>query len=85
MRKNFNATPKIKHNDQRENIFQTKCKFKGDLCDLIIDGGIESNCVSKNLVKRLGLETQLHPHPYKIRCLDKQPRNFVKKTVYGRF
>ena len=39
IRRNFHATPRIKPNDQRENIFQTKCKIKNKVCDLIIDGG----------------------------------------------
>ena len=34
IRRNFHATPKIKHNDQRENVFQTKCKIKDKICDL---------------------------------------------------
>ena len=50
IRRNFHATPRIKPNDQRENIFQTKCKIKNKVCDLIIDGGSETNCISKDLV-----------------------------------
>ena len=39
IRRNFHATPKAKKSDQRESIFQTKCKIKERVCDLIIDGG----------------------------------------------
>ena len=39
IRRNFHATSKIKPTDQRENIFQTKCKIKSKICDLIIDEG----------------------------------------------
>ena len=46
IRRNFHATPKIKPNDKRENIFQTKCKIKSKICDSIIDGGSATNCVS---------------------------------------
>ena len=79
MRKNFNATPKIKHNDQRENIFQTKCKIKDKIYDQIIDGGSESNCVSKNLVQALDLETKVRPHPYKLKWLDM----LCKEKMFG--
>ena len=39
IQRNFHATPKAKKSDQRESIFQTKCKIKERVCDLIIDGG----------------------------------------------
>ena len=40
IRRNFHATPKGKKSDQRESIFQTKCRIKDKVCDLIIDGGV---------------------------------------------
>lgn len=70
IRRNFHATPKSEKISQRENIFQTKCRVSNDLCDLIINSGSESNCMSKELVKRLNLTTQPHPRPYKLRWLD---------------
>ncbi|XP_057526414.1 uncharacterized protein LOC130805648 [Amaranthus tricolor] len=79
IRRNFHATPRIKPNDQRENIFQTKCKIKNKVCDLIIDGGSKTNCVSKDLVQTLDLETKPHPHPYKLKWLDSKASGFVKK------
>lgn len=85
IRRNFHATPKINPNDQRENIFQTKCKIKDKICDLIIDGGSESNCVSKDLVNTLGLETKNHPHPYKLKWLDNKASGFVKKRCLVQF
>lgn len=53
----LHIAPQFKNLDQRENIFQTKCKIGNNICDLIIDGGSESNCVSRELVKNLGLAT----------------------------
>ena len=45
IRRNFHATPRGKKSDQRENIFQTKYKVQDQVCDFIIDGGSETNCV----------------------------------------
>ena len=85
IRRNFHASPKIKPNDQRENIFQTKCKIKSKICDLIIDGGSETNCVSKDLVQTLDLETKPHPHPYKLKWLDSKASGYVKKRCLIQF
>ena len=85
VRRNFHATPKIAKIDQRENIFQTKCRINGSLCDLIIDSGSDSNCVSKDLVTQLHLETTPHPHPYKLRWLDEQTANYVKRQCLVNF
>ena len=37
--RSFHTTPKGRKSDQREKIFQTKCRVSDKLCDLIIDGG----------------------------------------------
>jgi hypothetical protein len=79
IRRSFNTTLSAKKSDQRENIFQTKCKVKGKVCDLIIDGGSETNCVSQGLVKELNLETKSHPHPYKLKWLDNKASGVVNK------
>ncbi|XP_057520819.1 uncharacterized protein LOC130801075 [Amaranthus tricolor] len=52
---------------------------QGKVCDLIIDGGSESNCVSKQLVSELSLETRPHPHPYKIKWLDNKASGSVNR------
>ena len=49
------------------------------MCDLIINGGSESNCVSKQLVSELNLETKPHPHPYKMKWLDNKASGSVNK------
>ena len=46
IRRNFHTTPKEKRVDQRESVFQTKCRVQNRVCNLIIDGGSETNCVS---------------------------------------
>ncbi|XP_021737043.1 uncharacterized protein LOC110703571 [Chenopodium quinoa] len=64
---------------QRQHIFITKCKIKGEVCDLIVDGGSEANTVSKTLIARLGLTTKNHPHPYKLSWLDSNSSTGVRK------
>lgn len=85
VRRNFHATPKCDKTSQRENIFQTKCRVNKELFDLIIDSGSESNCVSRDLVKKLNLTTRTHPRPYKLRCLDEHTGNYVKKQCLINF
>ena len=85
VRRNFHATPKGKQTDQRESVFQTKCRVQGRVCDLIIDGGSETNCVSHQLVQDLKLNTRDHPNPYKLRWLDSKAEGFVKKQCLINF
>ncbi|XP_021721392.1 uncharacterized protein LOC110688949 [Chenopodium quinoa] len=70
---------------QRQHIFITKCKIKGEVCDLIVDGGSEANTVSKTLIARLGLTTTNHPHPYKLSWLDSNSSTGVRKQCMVSF
>ena len=55
IRRSLHTASKEKESNQRENIFQTKCRIGDKVCDLIIDGGSESNCVCLDLVTDLRL------------------------------
>ncbi|GAV87742.1 hypothetical protein CFOL_v3_31168, partial [Cephalotus follicularis] len=55
--------------DQRENIFQSRCIIKERVCSLIIDGGSCTNVVAITLVDKLKLPTTAHPSPYKLQWL----------------
>ncbi|XP_062230062.1 uncharacterized protein LOC133927630 [Phragmites australis] len=55
---------------QRHNLFQSRCKVKGQVCRFIIDGGSCNNIVSALLVEKLGLQTRRHPHPYHMQWLN---------------
>ena len=48
-------------NEQRENIFQTRCKVKDRVCNMIIDGASCTNVASTELVEKLGSHTTKHP------------------------
>jgi hypothetical protein len=55
---------------QRHNLFQSRCKVKGQVCHFIIDGGSCNNIVSALLVEKLGLQPRRHPHPYHMQWLN---------------
>ena len=56
--------------EQRENIFHTRCTVNGRVCSLIVDGGSCANVASTTLVEKLQLKTEPHPHPYSIQWLN---------------
>ena len=52
--------------EQRRSLFSTRCKCEGKCCDVIIDSGSTDNLVSEEMVTKLKLKRQKHPHPYRI-------------------
>nr|GEV47197.1 hypothetical protein [Tanacetum cinerariifolium] len=64
----------------RNNIFHTKCKTKGKVCTVIVDGGICDNMVAKTMVDKLKLPVQDHPEPYQLTWLKKG--NVVRVTQW---
>ena len=55
---------------QRENIFHTRCHINNMVCSMIIDGGSCINVTSTTLVENLNLPTWKHPRPYKLQWLN---------------
>ena len=51
--------------DQRDNLFHTRCFVKGTACSLVIDSGSCTNVVSSMLIKRLQISK-----PYKLQWLN---------------
>ena len=58
----------IKHEErlQRHNLFQMFLIVHDYRVRVIIDGRSCNNLVSSDLVKKLGLTTRAHPHPYHV-------------------
>nr|XP_009769379.1 PREDICTED: uncharacterized protein LOC104220246 [Nicotiana sylvestris] len=56
--------------EQRENIFHTRCGIKGKTCSMIIDSGSCANVVSSYFVEKLGLACMKHPTPYRLQWLN---------------
>uniref|UniRef100_A0A2N9FXB1 RNA-directed DNA polymerase n=1 Tax=Fagus sylvatica TaxID=28930 RepID=A0A2N9FXB1_FAGSY len=55
---------------QRENIFHTRCHVNNKVCSMIIDGGSCTNVASTILVEKLNLPTLKHSRPYKLQWLN---------------
>jgi hypothetical protein len=51
---------------QRENIFHTRCHINNKVCNIIIDGGSCTNVASTIVVEKLNLPTLKHLRPYKL-------------------
>ena len=51
---------------QRSNLFRTRCKSGGKVCNVIVDGGSTNNLVAEEMVQKLGLRRMRHPCPYRI-------------------
>ena len=71
------------NDNQRENIFHTKCTINGKLCSLIIDRGSCNNVASSRLVSKLNLEEKEKseaPKRNKKRKSEAPKRNKKKKS-----
>ncbi|XP_056852813.1 uncharacterized protein LOC130502019 [Raphanus sativus] len=58
-----------------------KCLVQGKVCSLIIDGGSCVNVASETMVKKLGLQVQKHPKPYRLQWLNEQGEMRVSDQV----
>jgi hypothetical protein len=55
---------------QREDIFHTRCHVNNKVCSMIIDGGSCTNAASTILVEKLNSPTLKHSRPYKLQWLN---------------
>ncbi|KAK8554938.1 hypothetical protein V6N13_016192 [Hibiscus sabdariffa] len=69
VKRSLNAQP-AQNEQQRENIFHTRCNVLDKVCVVIIDSGSCTNVASSVMVDKLGLKTTKHPHPYKLQWLN---------------
>ena len=67
--------------NQRHTLFQTKCVIKERSCRMIIDGGSCNNLASSDMVEKLALTTNPHPHPYYIQWLNNSGKAKVTRLV----
>ncbi|KAF7839264.1 uncharacterized protein G2W53_007746 [Senna tora] len=72
-------------NEQRENIFHTRCLVNNKVCSLIIDGGSVTNVASTRMVEKLNLPIIRHPRPYKLQWLNECGEIKVDKQVLVSF
>ena len=70
---------------QRENIFHTRCHINSKVCSMIIDGGSYTDVASTTFVEKLNLPTLKHPRPYKLQWLNDCGEVKVNKQVLVSF
>ncbi|KAF8048350.1 hypothetical protein N665_2555s0001 [Sinapis alba] len=89
-RRSLSVHSRADEEEQRENMFHTRCLVKDRLCSLIIDGGSFTNVASVSIVNKLGLETMKPPTPYNLQWLSDQgdmrvTKKFVVPLEIGRY
>ncbi|XP_040955923.1 uncharacterized protein [Gossypium hirsutum] len=80
IKRSLNTQP-TKEEQQRENIFHTRCLVNDKVCVVIIDGGSCTNVASSVMVEKLGLKTTKHPNLYKLLWLNNGGEIKVNKQV----
>ena len=70
---------------QRENIFHTRCHINNKVCSMIIDGWSYTNVASTTLVENLNLPILKQPRPYKLQWLNDCGEVKVNKQVLVSF
>jgi len=71
--------------NQRENIFHSRCQINNKTCSLIIDSGSCVNVASTRVVDKLGLKTIPLAKPYKLSWLSEEGEIKVDKQVLINF
>ena len=66
---------------QKDNIFHTRCHINNKVCGMIIDSGSCVNVVSVILVRKLNLNTMKYKKPYKLQWLNECCEIIVTKQV----
>ncbi|CAA7047422.1 unnamed protein product [Microthlaspi erraticum] len=69
----------VQKEEQRENLFHSRCLVQEKVCSLIIDGGSCTNVASEAMVEKLGLVTQKHPKPYQLQWINETGDMSVKE------
>ena len=61
------------------------CTSRGKVCQVIIDSGNCENMVSKEMVDKLKLCCETHPHPYRITWFKKGNESIINKRCLIKF
>ncbi|XP_056855037.1 uncharacterized protein LOC130504448 [Raphanus sativus] len=80
-RRTLNLQAKTDGDEQRENLFHTRCMVHGKVCSLVIDGGSCTNVASETMVEKLGLKVIKRPTAYKLQWLNHEGELEVKHQV----
>jgi hypothetical protein len=85
VQRTLSATAGDDDNRQRHNLFNMFLIIKDYRVHTIIDGGSCNNLVNIEVVKKLGLTTGEHPHPYHIQWFNNNGKFKVTKTAKVHF
>jgi hypothetical protein len=55
--------------DSRIKLFHIRVIMRHTMVDTLIDSGSQSNLILEELVKKLGLKTQIHHNPYTLKWI----------------
>ncbi|KAG7530867.1 Zinc finger CCHC-type [Arabidopsis thaliana x Arabidopsis arenosa] len=80
-RRTLSIQTRTEEEEQRENLFHTRCLVHEKVCSLIIDGGSCTNVASETMVRKLGLKPQKHPKPYQLQWLNDDGEMSVENQV----
>ena len=80
-RKTSSVKQKEEDQNQRENLFHSRCQIQDKVCNLIIGGGSCTNVTSTFLVEKLNLNVQKHSRPYTLQWLSEDGDLKVQKQV----
>jgi hypothetical protein len=65
--------------DCRSNLFHIRVIMRHTKIDTLIDSGSQSNLISEELVKQLGLKTQTHHKPYTLKWIRNHHQMHITK------
>jgi hypothetical protein len=71
--------------DYRNNLFHIRVIMRHTKIDTLMDSGSQSNLISEELVKQLGLKTQLHHKPYTLKWISNHHQMHITKQCTIKF
>jgi hypothetical protein len=71
--------------DSRSKLFHIRVIMKHTKIDTLIDSGSQSNLISKEVVKKLGLNTKMHNKPYSLNWKSKDHKLPITKQCIIKF
>jgi hypothetical protein len=71
--------------DCRSKLFHIRVIMRHTKVDTLIDSGYQSNLISKELVKQLGLKTQMHHNPYTLKWIRNNHQMHITKQCTLKF
>jgi hypothetical protein len=71
--------------DCRRKLFHIRVIMRRTKIDILIDSGSQSNLISEELVKKLGLKTQTHHKPYTLKWISNHHQMHITKQCTIKF